>query len=87
MCRDMLAVLVCWGILRKRHEINKTPEPAHSKQSQILKFKLDAYPGKNSTHCLAESSRNGLGEGARKVLISHHRTRLGRLRIPAISME
>ena len=37
-----------------------------------LKFKLDAYPGKNSTHCLADGSRNGLGEGARKVLISHH---------------
>ena len=66
-CRDMLVVLVCWGILRKRHKINKTPEPAHSKQSQILKFKLDAYPGRNSTHCLADSSRNGLGEGARKV--------------------
>ena len=29
-----------------------------------LKFKLDAYPGKNSTHCLADGSRKGLGEGA-----------------------
>ena len=52
-----------------------------------LKFKLDASQGKNSTHCLADGSRKGLGEGACKVLISHHRTRLGRLRIPAISME
>ena len=25
-----------------------------------LKFKLDAYPGKNNTRCLADGSRNGL---------------------------